>query len=484
MGRRKAKTALITFIITFLIVGLAAGFVCFKLVSAKQAEIDELTKQKADAKCWAFARDIKAGTIITQNDIKLIDFKDIYKASGMYMEAKGAWTDSNNVTHKYASRYINSKSLSGTDQKSNMLVIVDYELIGRKVKSNVSENTPVLDSLLYSKDGIDAKDVRLEELNSNYLNISPDLYVGDYFDVRIQFPEGQDYTVLVGKYVEGLGVDDTGNPVSDSIYAKLNEEEHILLGSAIVEAYMQNGVRLYTTKYSDPSSQLYKESIVDYVKKYEDGLATAIAVKEYQQLQQALLASGDATDIVPLSEYVAWSEGERNEYVRARNAVVSVDEKSITVNDIAVEAGIAVEYVQAIKDAKEGIGESPEDTLNFYRCMRVQTRQQINKTYAVKDEVLEVVRNNPNLIDQIKAEFDARAVANTRIDKYKKLEAEMASAPEVSYDPNVKTRAQIKAEMDALVGERAENIEKKLSEEAKAQKDRRVAYLQTLIDAN
>ena len=36
MGRRKAKTAIITFILTLLIVGAIAGFICWKLVSEKQ----------------------------------------------------------------------------------------------------------------------------------------------------------------------------------------------------------------------------------------------------------------------------------------------------------------------------------------------------------------------------------------------------------------------------------------------------------------
>ncbi len=474
MGRRKAKTALITFLITFIVVSAIAGFICFKIASEKDAQIALLEEQKADAKCYAFSRDLRAGAIITQNDLKELEIKDISKASGMYMIREGAWKDENGISHKYATRYV----MNG-DKKSEMAVLIDYEIVGRKVKSNVSANTPILDSLLYSKDGEDAIDVRIEELNINFLAIPWDLYIGDYCDVRIQFPEGQDYLVLAGKYVEGLGVDVTGNPTSDSIYTKINVEELMLLGSAIIEAYMQSGVRLYATKYSDPATQLYKESIVDYVALYEAGLAKARLVKEYEIIAERATASGDF--YLTLDNYLTMSDEEKTSW---RNIVggVSVNDEDITNAEIAVYAGFAEDYVKLIREAKEGKVENAEDILNYYRVMRVQTRKDMEISYAVKDEVLAVVRANPNLVDTIKNEFDIRAVAITRTDKYKQLEAEMETAPENSYDPNVKSKAAIKKEMEELLSERAGNVDKKVQDEVKAEKERRVQYLQTLIN--
>ena len=476
--KRTVRTIILTLIITLLLVGGVGFFFVNNIVKQKDARIVELEAQKADAKCYAFANDLREGSIITQYDLVPIDIKSISKTSGMYLTTGKTWTDENGEIHQYATRYTSVVDADGIIHESEIDVLLDQELVGRVVKSNVSKNTPILDSLLYAKEGADAKDIRFVELNDNYLTIATDLQKGDYFDVRIQFPEGQDYSVLIGKKAEELTKDDMGTNTGSGVYAKLSEEEILLLGSAIIEAYMEPGVRLYSTRYADPATQLYYETIEDYVKKYEDGLEAAIEYREFLEIQKAISASGDFT--MDFDTYKALAKEEK---LALKESAARVNEKDITEDEIARFAGIAVEHVKAIRKAKEaGEDATALNVLNYYRGMRVQRRKSITKTYAVRDEVLEVVKNNPNLVETIKAEFNTRALAKTRIDKYKKLEAQLATAPETSYDSNIKSKGQIQSEMESLLTTRAENVETEITKEITEQKARRVAYLQSLIN--
>ena len=118
--------------------------------------------------------------------------------------------------------------------------------------------------------------------------------------------------------------------------------------------------------------------------------------------------------------------------------------------------------------------------------MRVQTRTAIESTYPVRDEVLKVVKANPNLVENIKAEFDKKATVTEKYDKYKKLEKEYEIAPETAGygygDNETRTKAKIKAEMEELVKERTENVQKAIEKEYDEQKVRRVAYLEELVN--
>ncbi len=482
MGRKRTvKAVLITLILTLLIVGGVAAFLVYRVAGEKNKTISDLRSQISKTKAYVFTRDLKAGSVITPKDIELTEITNTSKTSGMYLNSKpnpdfgvdpkadevikaGTWKDSKDVKHDYAYYYMNTKNEKEVYKK----VLLDEEVIGRSVKANVSKNTPVIEALLYAKDGFDSKDVRLEELNEAYLQIPTDLYIGDYIDVRIQFPTGEDYSVLVGKKVEKLGIDNKGDAVSSSIYVKMSEEDIMLMGSAIIEAYMQQGVRLYATKYTSPDTQLFKETIDDLVTKYEEGVKEALAAKNAETDGSVTPAPqyNESGELIPTTPVISSSSG-------------IATENALTIEEIASYARIKLEYAEAIKEAKEA---NDEDTLAFFREFRLQTKTPITKTYAVKDEVAAVVSNNPNLLETIKAEFDTRALANKRIDKYKQLQAQYEVAPvEKPYGSNEKTKAEIQSEMDALITTRATNIENAMKAEVEAQKARRVAYLQNLL---
>lgn len=137
--------------------------------------------------------------------------------------------------------------LNGTNRVKQTVKIFGTPLIAKiDMEANtilttnmVSKGTPVLD------------DVRKQEYNAVVL--PADLTTGDYIDIRIQLPSGQDYIVVSKKCVELPIIN--GTESESTIWLELSEDEILSMSCAIVEAYKINGAKLYATKYTDPGMQ-------------------------------------------------------------------------------------------------------------------------------------------------------------------------------------------------------------------------------------
>lgn len=510
--RQMKKKIIIAIIVTLLLTAAVAVTIGFSIVKKKNEEINLLQEKIVDTECWAFASDLKADSIITQNDLKPIKMKLTNLAAGSY-KAVG-----NNAVHMILDE--ETGSLIESQAKADLNLTME-SFVGRVVKSNVSANTLVMDSLLYVKDEEPTKDERIQEFN--FIQIPSDVVENDYVDIRIQFPTGEDYSVLIGKKVEKIAG-------ANTIFIKLNEEEIMAMGSAIIEAYMQKGVRLYANKYTEPATQLFNEAIVDYVAKYEKAVEKLMDEKVNMNLRKLAVAafekdglytkvdpttSGLDSSVVGIIKYTAL-KGETliekdEEIVLEENREVTLNviknkEKQLMIaegswtlvtkeykanllaqnsdaDDIEIEdleneilalyAGIREEYIEEIKLASL---EEKNEVLSYYKVMRVQTRDEIIRTYPVRKEVLAVVKNNPNLLEVIKAEFNTTALLNTKIDEYDELKAKYDAA----FDEY--TKKEIENKMKELVGERLDSVEENLKTEIEAQKAERVSYLESLIN--
>lgn len=481
--RQMRKKIIIAIIVTLLLTAAVAFTISHFAIKSKDERISELEAQAVDTKCLGFTKDLEADSIITQEDLKEVDIKFVSISSGTYIVEKDT------IVH-----YTTFVDKEGKTRESRIRMKKE-DLVGRVVKANVSKNTLLLDSLLYNEGEEPTKDERIQEFN--FIQLPSDLNTNDYIDIRIQFPTGEDYSVLIGKKIEKIAGENT-------IFIKLNEEEIMTMGSAIIEAYMQSGVRLYANKYTDPATQLFDEAIVDYVAKYEYALNKAKEELISKELRReiARLLPANKTVVVSAGEAV----DENGNVVTDSRTITVVTEtidgieyitkdmldlipermkkeaeknmKDVKVDDIADEvlakyAGIDKAYIEEIKLASS---KNDENILNFYRVMRVTTRESIIRTYPVKDEVLNVIRNNPNLLQTVIKEFDTTALLNTRIDEYKELEKQYNEA----YDEY--TKQQIKEKMKALVATRTGNVEKNLASEIATQKAERVSYLESLIN--
>mgnify|MGYP002619184676 CR=1 FL=1 len=71
----------------------------------------------------------------------------------------------------------------------------------------------------------------------------------DIVDVRIMFPNGEDFLVLAKKTIRSLDLENS------IFYTTMTEEEMLRFASATIDAYTISGTKIYTTKYLEPALQ-------------------------------------------------------------------------------------------------------------------------------------------------------------------------------------------------------------------------------------
>lgn len=123
--------------------------------------------------------------------------------------------------------------------------LISDEDFGKLSTINISPQIPVTKDMV--TENIMDKDLREEEFNVFYL--SSNLMEGDFVDVRIVYPNGEDFIVLSKKAVKDLSLDNS------NCFMWLNEEEILTISGAMVDAFLHDGSKLYTTKYIEPLVQ-------------------------------------------------------------------------------------------------------------------------------------------------------------------------------------------------------------------------------------
>ncbi len=126
------------------------------------------------------------------------------------------------------------------------------EGIGMTVLMDIRAGTQVIKGML-TEDRVDSN---LREVEYNIFYINNNVVQNDYVDVRIRFPNGEDYIVLSKKRILSPNIE------SFQCFLWLKEEEILSMSSAIVDAYLYSGTILYTTKYIEQNLQ--EESIPTY----------------------------------------------------------------------------------------------------------------------------------------------------------------------------------------------------------------------------
>ena len=124
-------------------------------------------------------------------------------------------------------------------------------------KLDMKTNTVITLEMISKSDEIMTDDIRRQEYNCVVLPL--DLETGDYVDLRLMLPNGQDYIVVSKKQVtiatagdEAIG---TLWSSKDTIWVNLSEDEILSMSCAIVDAYKILGAKLYATVYTDPGMQ-------------------------------------------------------------------------------------------------------------------------------------------------------------------------------------------------------------------------------------
>ncbi len=118
-------------------------------------------------------------------------------------------------------------------------------------KITMNKNTLITTELLSKSDNMVQDDRRKQEYNM--LILPTDLTTGDYIDIRLMMPSGQDFIVVAKKEVELPTI--SGGESADTIWINLTEDEILHMSCAIVDAFQKNGAKLYATKYTEAGMQ-------------------------------------------------------------------------------------------------------------------------------------------------------------------------------------------------------------------------------------
>ncbi len=117
---------------------------------------------------------------------------------------------------------------------------------------DLNANYPIYKSMLYSEEISDTD--RIEEFNMFLLQ--SDIQEGDYVDIRIFYPTGENYIVLDKKRIEKLDLE------NNTIWLRLDEKEINYISSAIIDNYI-TGSKIYVNKYIEPNVQ--EDAIPNYL---------------------------------------------------------------------------------------------------------------------------------------------------------------------------------------------------------------------------
>lgn len=199
-------------------------------------------------------------------------------------------------------------------------------------KININENTIITSDMLALGELL-TDDIRKQEYNAVVL--PTDLTTGDYIDIRMMLPNGQDFVVLSKKMVEFPMID--GMESETTIWLELAEDEILTMSCAIVEAYRINGSKLYATKYKDPGYQ--EAATITYpisaeVKKLIDSDPNVTQKAEYElekrytnalkgireeYIHGELKKDGNSAENVPgkINESVGKTQEERKKYLQS-----------------------------------------------------------------------------------------------------------------------------------------------------------------------
>lgn len=125
----------------------------------------------------------------------------------------------------------------------NTLTKIQVEMDNYFAKADFKANTPLNESLVYKEEMV-TDDLRASEYG--FIHLPSRLQPEDYIDVRIQFPNGEDFIIWTKKKV----VDVQGV----TLWLNNDEGELLSMSSAMVDAFLNEG-KIYATTYVDGTMQ-------------------------------------------------------------------------------------------------------------------------------------------------------------------------------------------------------------------------------------
>lgn len=208
--QKKARNSFLLGMIITLVVCAIIGVILYIAVIGPE---NKASKEKGTAtKAYALNRDVKSGQEITADMLNTI----------------------NTYSNLIPQNYIDSTIVANVGNGKKVIAKVD-----------LYKNTILTASTVTTEENTVTKDVRTMEYNMLTLPIN--LTIGDYVDIRITFPDGQDFIVIAKKEIKNI----QGNTVTFD----MSEADIVMLNSAIVESYIMKASNIYIAKYVEPGMQ-------------------------------------------------------------------------------------------------------------------------------------------------------------------------------------------------------------------------------------
>ena len=271
---RRTRNSLITGLLIGGVIAIIVGAISFMQITKLNGEIK---KEKGKIKqVYVAARDIKANNEVKPEDLtmegvvtslqtdKIVTPDSLTATAGGSVASllekqgdklvanagkkefastitPGGDSSSSSSTNSSSSSSLNSSS-SSSESKADKIIIATID---------IPKGTIITEKMLTLKSEA-ATDSN--NMNSTYriveysmIMLPTELQKGDTIDIRISYPNGQDFVVATKKVVEKTD--------STSIWLKLKEDELLKMNSAIIESYSVEGAKLYAVNYTQPGIQ-------------------------------------------------------------------------------------------------------------------------------------------------------------------------------------------------------------------------------------
>lgn len=310
MKRRERNSFLIGFIIALVFMAVIV-LILVKQYSEKKDELNELKALQKTV--IVAANDIESGATLKESDFTI----------------STVMTDLD-IDNYYTS--VDDMFYQESDDSDDI-----YEL-DLSAKLGIPAGTIITPEMIVESGNEVTDDMRIQEYSS--IVLPSQLKNGDFIDIRLTLPTGQDYIVLSKKEV--IQTDAT------TVWFKVNEAEILLLNSAMVEAWTITGTKLYAVEYVDAGTQVSAKVTYQPAAEVADLINSDpnVVSQAYTSLASDLNASR-VDGGKKMSEYREYIDSALSEHIEERES--------------AVESGFS-EEITSIQTHREEYVESLEGT--------------------------------------------------------------------------------------------------------------------------
>ena len=275
MQRQARNSFLLGMVVAILI---AAIIIAILFIQMKKVKDENVAYKASLQPVYVLTQDVKSGDILTSdmfvlqnvpntavpanyaNIADVLDAYSLYTKDGLRIVSQNQNGTQKLVLNDAAGTEVKQDETGRfyieTNNSRQYLETIEAPVLA---KIDVARNSIITQDMITRSDEIKTNDVRTQEYNTIVLPV--DLITGDYVDIRLKLPNGQDFIVVSKKRVTVPMVGD--EYLADTIQIEVTEDEILAMSCAIVENWYMTGSMLYANKYSEAGMQ--EEAVPTYV---------------------------------------------------------------------------------------------------------------------------------------------------------------------------------------------------------------------------